>query len=131
MKYLIVPLILALVGCTDSKSPVEVNVVGLKAELREAQYNLASCQNSLSVYRDGGSNQQEETTKEETTPAEPQCEEVDYQVISQNNRELATCLAGSVNETPCGIQATDCTSGIGYSCLRDVSYKTITKKNCN
>ena len=131
MKYLIVPLMLALVGCTDSKSPVEVNVVGLKAELREAQYSLASCQNSLSVYRDGGSNQQEETTQEEATPAEPQCEELDYQVISQNNKVLDTCLASSVEAAPCGIQATDCVSGIGYSCLRDVSYKTITKKNCN
>ncbi len=30
----------------------------------------------------------------------------------------------------CGIMATNCESGSAYACLRDVTYKTITKKIC-
>ena len=127
MKYLILSLALILAGCTDHDGKI---IDGLERLQKETQLNLQSCQNSLSMYRNSGTSTQEETTPEPEAKPEPQCEDIDYQIITQNGKKLDVCLASSVEAAACGVSASDCESGQGYSCLRDVSYKTVTKKKC-
>ena len=121
MKYVII-LALALAGCTSSNDDSRQ----LKADLKEAQLNLGSCQSRLEMYT--SSNQSTEVQAEPAAPAEPQCEEQEWTVLSQNGHKLDTCLTTSTEA--CGIAASDCQSGQAYACLRDVSYKTITLKKC-
>lgn len=118
MRYLIILLIL--VGCTESKRPVE-SIVGLKSELREAQFNLAACQNKLSTERSDTSDDPIEID----TSAEPQYETIIYYEVdgtkcdSTNDGDEAD--AGKAPS--CGRSFWDCKDGVVRECMNNIKYK--------
>lgn len=116
-----------LISCTDNSGELRTKAQAL----HEAELNLGACQSRLEMYTNTSSSSSVDSTPSEPeAPAEPECQEFEYEVLTQSGKKLDTCHSESVEETPCGIKATDCESGQKYSCLKDVSYKTITKKFC-
>lgn len=116
--YIFLISMLAIVSCTK-KSPVDVNVVGLKAELREAQYSLAACQTKLSANGSGSFNNPPEV-EEPSAPDEPQYETVEAFILNSKSTNT-TCYEQEV-ET-CGMTFYDCKDGYVYRCLQDARYK--------
>ena len=120
--------LLLLVSCTSSDNS---ELKAAKHDLRFTTEQLQSCQASLSSYRNGGlDSSQSSAQSEPEQPAEPQCEDIVYHIIYQGNKKLDTCIADNVTDSACGIQATRCDSGYAYSCLKDVTYKTVSIKKC-
>lgn len=125
MKYLIALLALTVfVGCTDKKSPVETNVVGLKAELREAQYSLAACESKLSANNSSSFNNQPEV-ETPSAPAEPEYETITYYEVdgtkcySTNEGDEAS----TGNAPRCGRSFWDCKDGVVRECMNNIKYK--------
>lgn len=109
---------LFLTACSDDSSQVS----SLKSELREAQFELDSCQNNLRDSRSannvGGFNQPEETQEPQQQEAqEPQYETVEAFKLSSGT----TCYEREV-ET-CGMLFSNCNDGYVYRCMQDVKYK--------
>jgi hypothetical protein len=123
MKYLII--LLALIGCTESKGPVE-NVVGLKVELRETKLNLDACQNKLLT---GHTELIDDpiTIDDSSALTEPQYETVTYYEVdgtrcnSTNGEAVDSILDGSARS--CGRSFWDCKDGFVRECMINVKYK--------
>lgn len=132
MKYLVLVSALVLTSCSSSN---DKDLTQARRDLREANEQLETCQNQLNFYRNQASSSLNSSTSSEETsepeaPAEPTCEEVSYDILFVDGKKLDTCLAEEVVAKECGVMATSCESGIGYACLKNVSYKNTTKKVC-
>jgi hypothetical protein len=113
MKYLII--LLALIGCTESKGPVE-SVVGLKVELRETKLNLDACQNKLLTGHTGLIDDPI-TIDDSSALTEPQYETVTYYEVDGTRCYDSEVMA-------CGITFTNCKDGMGRICMTNIKYKT-------
>lgn len=122
MKYLFIS-ILFLTGCTVS------NDQALMEELRDVKYELQSCKNTVAAQSTSGFDTASTLNPEpEPQPVEPQCEDVDYFTVYQDNKLVATCREAQYHE--CGVNANYCTNGFTYNCLTNVKLGSETKKIC-
>lgn len=129
-------MVVGLIGCKDENSDNNTVSKSQYKSLVEANNNLqrelSTCEskyNSLAEAVSSGQTNYNSKSEPEPEP-ERNCNEVEYLIIMQNNRKLDTCVYSDVKETGCGVSADNCESGYGYSCLRDISYKSITKEVC-
>jgi hypothetical protein len=130
VKYLILSLALVLTGCTDHEAKI---IDGLERLQKETQFNLQSCQASLSAYRNSGSSSQQETP-EETTPPEPQYEETNVFFISSKDVNTSCKERNGSNsedeaDLACGMTFSDCKDGYVYRCMTNVKYKVVKEKH--
>lgn len=117
-------MVLALVACSESENKGEFK--SLKRENETLSEALQSCKSALIKAEET----QAPVYVQPTTPAEPECYEQDYDTLYVNSKKIDTCKSEDVAITECGVKATSCDSGLAYACLKDVTYKTETKKIC-
>lgn len=127
MKYLIIPLVLLIAGCTRSNQDIAYS------DLKETAYLLSSCQAELKELKsqtttDTASAFNQAVEEAEQRAAEPICEDVSYYVAYQDGKPLATCK--EAKEAMCGISLEECTNGYTYNCLTNVKFGSETKKVC-
>lgn len=123
MKYLVLTLALILAGCTSSNDDSRQ----LKADLRETQMNLQSCQSRLEMYTStgSGSSSTQEVESEPEKPAEPEYEDVDVYIVDGTK-----CYASeNQGEAPaCGRGFWKCNDGKIRECMVNVKYEIKTEK---
>jgi hypothetical protein len=127
-KYLFLIATLFLTGCFPSEDDFSVS---LKSDLRYTKEMLETCQAQLEVYRGNTSSDTPKSDPEPTSTPEPQCYDVEYDVLYLDGKKLDTCLHENYDVKECGVATSGCESGLTYVCLKNVSYKTITKEECD
>jgi len=125
MKYLILPLVLFIVSCTDNSANI---IDGLEKLQKETQTNLVSCQNSLDAYRNNsssGSFNQLDSQPEPEQPKQPEYEEVDVWYVDGTK-----CYGANESDSipACGRSFWDCKDGFSRNCMTNVKYKTSTEQ---
>ena len=126
MKYLLLMSMLVLSACTSDKTESD----RMTRKIRELDLELASCHNQLANNSSNSFNNPPQA-EEPSAPAEPECNDVEYNELYVDGKLFATCVAEDVKLDACGAQAGNCENGFSYVCLQNVKYKTITKKKCN
>ena len=125
MKYLLLALTLFAAGCTSSS---DGELKQAKRDLRFTTEQLETCQNQLSIYRDSGSSNANNSTfnQEESKPEDtgPQYETVNaYHITTKQGSTV--CYDRNEDDIQCGMTFSDCKDGYVYRCMVDVKYKIV------
>ena len=128
MKYLIIPFVLFLVGCTND------NEATIK-ELREVKHDLLTCKASLEATQNAlESASAFSNPPQPTKPSEPEYETVSaFHITTKFGSTVCyerNNAGGSVNseDIACGMTFSDCKDGYIYRCMVDVKYKIIEER---
>jgi hypothetical protein len=123
MKYLFIIIALLTSGCSDDNRINE-----LIHQQAKTQFQLTSCENSLSVYRSPEGSTVQDVTP--ASPSEPQYQEVTIYHVLINGKTVncETMNDGRDVELNCGAAFSDCDNGFNYQCLQNVQYKIIKEK---
>lgn len=122
MKYLILPLILVIAGCTETTqltpSVRDASVDELRDKVTSLEAKLEFCQSDL-----------QRATQYQAPPEPEQPKQLEYEEVDVWHVDGTKCYGADSDPIPaCGRSFWDCKDGFNRNCMTNVKYKTSTEQ---